>query len=118
MKLNINKDSTLHTLNASPFEHRVLFDRLIRFATPGDSLLLMENGVYTITNDYCLTTIRATGIALYCLQHDILARGLQHLPVLTDEIAGTPKENRIYLIDDTTFVDISCKHHKIVSWFQ
>lgn len=115
--LKIDPASTLHTLNASPFEYRVLFDRLIRLASPGDSLLLLENGVYAINNTYCLTTIRALGLSLYCLEADIQARGLQNVAALTAQIDGIPAGDKIHLIDDTSFVNLSCNHRKVVSWF-
>ena len=122
MKLAINKASTLHTFNASPLEHRVLFDRFIRFASPGDSLLLIENGVYALTNDYCLSTLRAMGFSLFCLQDDVRSRGLHTLPVFNqpdDRLPtnGLPDEYKIILVNDDGFVKLACAHHKVVSWF-
>lgn len=117
MKANINTKSTLHILNASPFEHRVLFDRMIRLATPGDNLLLIENGVYAITNDYCLRTIYALGMNLFCLEIDITARGLHNTSALANTMPDIQQHPIIELINDIDFVNLCGQHHKVVSWF-
>lgn len=98
--------STLHTLNASAREHPALLQRLLRCASSGDGLLLIENGVYNLTDNDYLTAISQAGLTLHCLQADLLARGLSHYP-----------DSRATVIDDSGFVQLTCSHHKVVSWF-
>ncbi len=99
-------NSTLHTLNASAREQAALLQRLLRCASTGDSLLLIENGVYNITDADSLKAVKATGLTIYCLQADVLARGLEHA-----ELAG------VQTVDDNQFVALSCSHQKVISWF-
>ncbi|HSC76115.1 MAG TPA: sulfurtransferase complex subunit TusB [Pseudomonadales bacterium] len=102
--------ATLHTLNCSAREHTALLQRLLRCASAGDSLLLLENGVYNITDDAFLTTITRAGLTLYCLQADLLARGLHNHP-------RHNTVNDATIVDDNGFVELACHHHKVVSWF-
>ena len=117
MKQSIDPAATLHTLNVSPREYRALFERLIRLASPGDNLLLIENGVYALTDDKALQDLRALGLGLYCLEADVEARGLAHWPALAEQIAGMPPEHLIRIVNDSGFVALSCEHRKVVSWF-
>lgn len=103
--------NTLHTLNASQPE---LFQRLLRCATSGDSLLLIENGVYIIANKHALHAANSLGIRLYCLQVDVCARGLQRW-LSSGKDASVMLE--ISTITDADFVELSCVHSKVVSWF-
>ena len=96
--------NTLHTLNASARENTDLFARLLRSASTGDSLLLIEDGVYNLADPAARQQIAAAGLALYCLQPDILARGL----------AGQTGDASP--VDDCGFVELSCTHRKVVSW--
>ncbi|HQQ64325.1 MAG TPA: sulfurtransferase complex subunit TusB [Pseudomonadales bacterium] len=100
-------NATLHTLNISSRENSAVIDRLLRCASTGDSVLLIENGVYTLADDNALQAFHAAGLALYALQVDIDARGLQH------HIISSP----VTLLDDSGFVALACEHHKTVSWF-
>jgi tRNA 2-thiouridine synthesizing protein B len=102
--MNIHK-STLHTLNSSAKEQAALLQRLLRCASSGDSLLLIENGVYNITDNAFLTAISQAGLTLYCLQADLLARGLKQY------------EDGVRVVDDNAFVALSCSHQKVISWF-
>jgi tRNA 2-thiouridine synthesizing protein B len=98
--------STLHTLNSSARENAALLQRLLRYASSGDSLLLIENGAYNLTDTDSLAAIKAAGLSLYCLKADAVARGLQH-----------NKQSDATIIDDNEFVALSCSHQKVVSWF-
>jgi tRNA 2-thiouridine synthesizing protein B len=102
---------TLHTLNSSSRDQRALFDRMIQFSSPGDSLLLIENGVYCITDEYAMRTAHATGLQIFCLQNDIEARGL------SDYVNIPAQQNTCELVDDSGFVALSCTHNKVLSWF-
>lgn len=98
-------NSTLHTLNASAREQQALLQRLLRCASTGDSLLLIENGVYNLTDADALKAINAAGLTLYCLQADALARGLKN------------SDSNATVVDDNEFVALSCSHQKVISWF-
>ncbi len=96
----------LHTLNATAHEHPALLARLLRCASPGDSLLLIENGVYNVADPATLATINTAGVKVYYLQADAGARGLVH-DTKTD----------IHAVDDDGFVALSCSHNNVISWF-
>ena len=106
-----NTESTLHTLNASAREQAALLQQLLRCASTGDSLLLIENGVYNLADTDALAAIKAAGLTLYCLQADVLARGLKH-----HELPGATTVDAT-VIDDSGFVELTCSHQKVVSWF-
>jgi tRNA 2-thiouridine synthesizing protein B len=95
----------LHTLNASAREQADLLQRLLRCTTTGDSLLLIENGVYNMTDTTTLSAIANAGLTLYCLHADLLARGLDNY------------NSKAAIVDDKGFVELTCSHHKVVSWF-
>lgn len=99
---------TLHTLNASAREVPGLLARLLRSASPGDSLLLIEDGIYNLTDSTTLAAIDAGEITLYSLQTDLAARGLQQLAA---EAGAT-------VVDDSGFVTLACSHTKVVSWLR
>lgn len=105
---------TLHTLNASTREYRVLFDRMIQCASPGDSVLLIENGVYSLANEHTLRTFHAMGIALYCLEADMQARGLTLALVDAHRLPELPP---VRMVDDAGFVALCGSHRKVISWF-
>lgn len=102
--------TSLHTLNSSSREQRALFDRMIRLASPGDSLLLLENGCYCLTDQNALQSIHALGLSLYALDCDAETRGLKTCPAL-------PATLSCQYIDDAGFVQLCCRHDKVVSWF-
>ncbi|MCC7516123.1 MAG: sulfurtransferase complex subunit TusB [Pseudomonadales bacterium] len=97
--------TTLHTLNTSAREHPDLFARLLRCTSHGDALLLLENGVYNLSDTDFLTRVQAVEISLYALNPDIQARGLATLP------------HHAHIISDANFVTLVCQHEKTVSWF-
>lgn len=97
--------TTLHTLNTTAREQSDLFARLLRCTSPGDALLLLENGVYNLSDTNFLTHVQATKVSLYALDPDIQARGLATLP------------HHAHIISDADFVTLVCHHEKTVSWF-
>lgn len=104
--MNQTTDHTLHTLNVAAREQHDLLARLLRCATPGDSLLLIEDGVYNLADSTALAAIDAGELTLYALQTDLAARGLQQLAA---EAGAT-------VVDDSGFVTLACSHGKVVSW--
>jgi tRNA 2-thiouridine synthesizing protein B len=101
-----NTTATLHILNASAREQAALLQRFLRCASCGDSLLLIENGVYNLADTDSLAAIKAAGLALYCLQADVLARGLKNY-----------EHSGVTTVDDNGFVELTCSHQKVISWF-
>lgn len=95
-------NQTLHTLNVSSREYPALLSRLLRMASPGDTVLLIENGIYTLTDTAALQAMTDAGLALFALQADLQARGLD--------------AKCTAIIDDQGFVELACMHHKVVSW--
>lgn len=98
--------STLHTLNQSPLS-TAIWDRLCRTMQPGDSLLLIENGVYYLNHaqlDAMLAHPNAKQV--FALNNDATARGMQ-----LDHNCG------VSLIDYTRFVALSCEHDKVIAWY-
>lgn len=95
--------ATLHTLNASPFEQPALASRLLRFASRGDGLLFIEDGVYAVQDAALLAAAHQTGLSLYALAPDLTARHL-------------PEHANVKTVDDAGFVALCCCHRKTVSW--
>jgi len=90
----------LHIINKSPFTSPVLTECL-RFTTPQDVILLIEDGVYAVIDN----TILATTSTIYALKADIHARGL------ADKLPASVK-----VIDYTGFVELTLTHHPIQTW--
>lgn len=65
----------LHTLNASPASRA--FAECLRLVVPGDSLLLLGDGVYAaLANTPARAQLEATGAQLHVLQADAAAAGI------------------------------------------
>ena len=68
----------LHTLNASPGSSA--FNDCLRVITPGDSLLLMGDGVYAaIADTDASRKLGSCGAHIHVLQQDAVARGVDKL---------------------------------------
>jgi sulfur relay protein TusB/DsrH len=96
--------STLHTLNASSRTHHALVSRLLCSASTGDAVLLIENGVYNLSDADFLQTLAQKNVSVYFLAIDAQARGLTINTAL-----ATPA-------DDAQFVMLACEHSKVISW--
>ncbi len=98
--------STLHTVNKSPFTHNTLTSCL-RIARAGDSILLLEDGVYAATGEHQLAhqlqQAVDAGIHVYVL-----------LPHLQERQLALPAT--IEAVDYPGFVDLSTRHQRIQSW--
>lgn len=95
--------STLHTVNKTAASDALA--SCLRVAQDGDSLLLIEDGVYLHQQ---LTQLpMPQGLTLYVLEQDLIARGFSS--------AALPEA--ITAINYDGFVDLVCKHTQSVSWF-
>ena len=92
--------STLHTVNKSAADDALA--ACLRVASSGDSLLLVEDGVYQAS--MLAEHPRAQALKLFALREDVDARGIS-LPCTV-----TP-------IDYAQFVELACQHRRSVSWF-
>jgi tRNA 2-thiouridine synthesizing protein B len=97
----------LHIVNKSPFQTSTL-DTCLRFAQPGNALLLIEDAVYAATmgsaTEERIRTCCAT-LKVYALQPDMDARG-----VTAKLIDG------VTLVDYGGFVDLTAEHSTSHSW--
>lgn len=94
--------STLHTVNkpGQPLE------LCLRALSMGDSVLLIEDGVYALfeAGDILAEVIRA--VPVYVLEADVMARGVTN----RDEL-------EIELVDYPGFVQLTEAQDKVISWF-
>lgn len=96
----------LHTINKSPFQHTSLEDCL-RFVQAGDTVLLLEDGVYAAIDGTNRTHLISEALArceVCALDADIAARGLDHL------VPG------VTLIDYDGFVALVENHKTQQAW--
>ncbi len=96
---------SLHTLNKAPSGSSATQDCLAALQA-GDALLLIEDGVYAALDAYAPLFQHAESLAIDCyvLTADTEARGLTTLNSLFKAATYS------------TFVELSCQHHPVVSW--
>lgn len=98
----------LHIVNKSPLTHNTL-ELCITYATSGSSVLLIEDGVYAALENtqmsHLIQNALKKNIAVYALDADLQARGLQHLI------------NDVKKIDYAGFVTLATEHSHTQSWF-
>jgi tRNA 2-thiouridine synthesizing protein B len=94
---------TLHTLNRSPSNTALLADCL-RACSSGDTLLLIEDGVYCAQAGQPLHL--PAGVTACVLAADVAARGL-----------GSRLDASIRQVDDAGFVQLCCDHARVISWY-
>jgi len=95
----------LHTVNKSPFGNDTL-ETCIRFALPGDPILLIEDGVYAVQGGNRFASMIGTILKknpVFALQPDLSARGIS---VIT---------NGVTTVDYEGFVELVEQHH-VNSW--
>lgn len=97
--------NSLHTLNVSARENTDLIARLLRSTAQGDSILLIENGVYNLTDNHFLQAASQAKFSLFYLERDAQARGLHS------------HSDKAQKATDDDFVAMSCQHKKVISWF-
>jgi tRNA 2-thiouridine synthesizing protein B len=89
----------LHTVNSPD-----LLELCFQAAEYGDTLLLIEDGVYGAQQAYI--DKMPAGITVYALQCDLEARGF------TDRIG-----EQVTAAEVSDFVSLCCEHGKIINWF-
>tara|TARA_R110001592_G_scaffold97140_2_gene278260 strand:+ start:669 stop:950 length:282 start_codon:yes stop_codon:yes gene_type:complete len=92
--------STLHTVNKTAADGALA--ACLRVATRGDSLLLIEDGVYQASA--IAGHPQAQALKLFALKEDTEARGIS-LP------------STVISVDYAQFVELACQHSRSVSWF-
>lgn len=98
----------LHLVNKSPTD-RNAFDTCFRMATPGDSILLIEDGVYAALANAAFAnkiTSRLEDFSFYVLGPDVAARGLVDKPLIDE----------INVVDYAGFVDLVAENEVTQSW--
>ncbi len=97
--------TVLHTVNKSPFEKNSL-DTCLRIAVEGNSVLLIEDGVYAAMGGTSVTgTVRdaSNRLRLYVLGPDLQARGLREEDVMDCfEVVGYDGFVRLVVGHDAT----------------
>jgi sulfur relay protein TusB/DsrH len=101
--------STLHTINKPSWSSDLLHSCL-RIASPADTVLLIEDGIYNVHTLNAIAAdlkARLDDMDICVLRDDLLARGLAEgeLPA------------HIKPIDDAGFVALACRHQQSVHWF-
>ena len=93
----------LHTVNKSPQAHRALASCL-QFLSPGDAVVLLEDGVYAATSgvENGLDQIEGN---VYALQADAEARGL-----------SARIQDSVTLISYNQFVDLCTEFDTVKNW--
>jgi tRNA 2-thiouridine synthesizing protein B len=92
--------STLHIVSGSPFGTDCL-QRCLAVYTSGDTLLLIQSGVYLLQQAELLPA----DVPVYVLSEDLRARGL----AISDNCA-------FVATDYSGFVALVCEHSNCVSW--
>jgi tRNA 2-thiouridine synthesizing protein B len=98
--------ATLHLLSHSPFSD----DRLVsclRLLYADDALLLCGDAVYALRNGTAqrqALELMPDSVALYALQEDVCARGLEALPA------------RLLQVDYAGFVELCCRFERTNTW--
>ena len=99
---------TLHTVSKSPLTNNAL-ESCFRICRPGDSILLLEDGVYAACaniGEGCVLSGMHLVDKIYVLSEDVDARGIAKL--LLPEVES---------VDYKGFVELTCVHEKTISWF-
>lgn len=98
----------LHLVNKSPTENNA-FSTCFRMAKTGDSILMIEDGVYAaLANaDFAKNiTSRLKDFSFYALGPDIAARGLGDISLIKD----------VHIVDYEGFVDLVTATDVTQSW--
>ncbi len=100
--------STLHTVNKSPFQNQTLISCL-GHAKAGDSVLLMEDGVYGAMSGNAMSEVVAgmgANVKLFVLGADVTARGID---------AGRVAE-AVTSVDYEEFVEMAASCDRVQNW--
>lgn len=97
----------LHIVNKSPYDRNSM-DAVLRLATSGSAVLLIEDGVYAATRgnvDEAKIKAAMPGLKFYALKPDMDARGV------ADRVM-----DGISLVDYSGFVDLVAEQPNCQSW--
>jgi tRNA 2-thiouridine synthesizing protein B len=100
--------STLHTVNKSPFDRNTL-EACLRLVTKGNSVLLIEDGVYGAmqgTSKSDVVEKALNDVAIYALGPDLKARGIDESKLI----------DGIKVVDYKGFVDLAVANDKVNAW--
>ena len=100
--------SHLHTVNKSPFERNSL-DSCLKFAEPGASVLLIEDGVYAAlagTAAAARVEEAIKRVKIYVLGRDLKARGFAESRLIPG----------IGVVDYAGFVDLAAESATVQAW--
>jgi tRNA 2-thiouridine synthesizing protein B len=100
--------SILHTVNKSPFERNSL-ESCLKFATDGDAVLLIEDGVYAALSGTSVEppVVAALDKLKVCvLGPDLKARGFSEGRLISG----------IRVVDYAGFVDLAAENDKVQAW--
>jgi len=100
--------SILHTVNKSPFERDSL-DSCLRFASPGSTVLLIEDGVYAVLKGTSAEGRIATALDklnVCVLAPDLVARGFSEERMIEG----------VKAVDYSGFVDLAAENDKVQAW--
>ncbi len=100
--------ATLHTVNKSPFQNQTLISCL-GHAKAGDSVLLLEDGVYGAMSGNAMSEVVAgmgANVKLFVLASDVAARGIE---------AGRIAEG-VTSVNYEEFVDMAASCDRVQNW--
>ena len=102
--------SILHTVNKSAYERNAL-DSFLGHTKPGDSVLLIEDGVISaragsVAGDKLAAALGETGVSIYALGADMAARGIPE-----DKLVDGVK-----VVDYAGFVDLAAENDAVEAW--
>ena len=100
--------SQLHTVNKSPLDRNAL-ESAIKHATKGNSVLMIEDGVYGAmkgTQKSGIVTDAMNDISFYVLGPDLKARGIDEGRVI----------DGVKIVDYSGFVALVAEHDATQSW--
>lgn len=95
----------LHIINKSPFSHHSL-NSCLKNLNEEDSILLIEDGVFLLTNPNIEPALDMSNTKLHALKNDMTSRGV-----------GALAHQNIGYVDYSGFVDLVCEHSKTMTWF-
>lgn len=95
---------TLHVLNQSPYNTQQ-FDRVLKWATQNDTLLLIEDAVYAISLKGMDQIKSLQNFKVFVLEADLLIRGLKNVVPMWMNV-----------ITDVQWVGLTAEHSNIISW--
>jgi tRNA 2-thiouridine synthesizing protein B len=99
---------TLHTYNKSLGAGEARLQNCLRMLASGDSLLLLEDGVYLAAQLQAGTPLRGLipqGVTMYAMHPDLTARGISGK--IPEDFSG---------IDYAGFVQLCLTHPRVVNW--